>query len=87
VYVTQSMSVISILITRPQRHRPGSRRLGGSWESCKVQAANQGDNATLLRMAEPLLNQIARLLVGRFGQQEGLYHRLLKMPQPVGGEP
>jgi hypothetical protein len=51
------MSVIGILITRPQRHRPGSRRLGGSWESCKVQAANQGDNATLLRLAEPMLNQ------------------------------
>jgi hypothetical protein len=117
-----SMSVIGILITRPQRHRPGSRRLGGSWESCKVQAANQGDNATLLRLAEPMLNQatsnaqefwgtsrnpgirvsqsdnqiltllasfvcmqITRMFVSRCGQQEGLYQRLLKMPQPVGG--
>jgi hypothetical protein len=42
----------------PKRNRLGSRRLGGSWESCKVQAANQGDNATLLRLAEHKLNQV-----------------------------
>jgi hypothetical protein len=59
------------LITRPQRHRPGSRILGGSWESCKVQAANQGDNVTLLRIAEPLLNQAtstAREIRGKRGK-------------------
>jgi hypothetical protein len=120
--VTTSQKIGAFLLRSPKRHRPGSRRLGGSWESCKVQAANQGDNATLLRMAEHKLNQvtstaqefrgasrkpgirvnrgenqmltllasfvyqkIVRMFVSRCGQQEGLYQRLLKMPQPVGG--
>jgi hypothetical protein len=56
-YSTGWRWVNSDIEVAPKRHRPGSRRLR-SGDSQEAQAAIQGDNTTLLRLAEPMLNQI-----------------------------
>jgi hypothetical protein len=46
---------------------------------------SQSDNQILAPLTALVCKKIARACVGESGQQEGLYQRLLKMPQPVGG--
>jgi hypothetical protein len=51
----------------------------------KVRATNQSDNQIIAPLTALVCQQMTRACVGKSGQQEGLYQRHLKMPQPVGG--